>query len=80
MQAWANPPKYGCINNPAYIAVVHAATLAVLNTSADGVQHDDAATNGGAVGCTATATLFWSISRVFVSHLPPHLRRVPCST
>jgi len=50
MQAWANPPKYGCINNPEYIAVVHAATLAVLKTSADGVQHDDAATNGEAVG------------------------------
>ena len=49
MQAWHNPPKYGCINNPDYIAVVHAATLAVLNTSADGVQHDDPATNGEAV-------------------------------
>ena len=26
------------------------------------------------------STLFWSISRVFVSHPPPHLRRVLCST
>jgi hypothetical protein len=24
MQQWANPPKYGCINNPAYLSIVEA--------------------------------------------------------
>lgn len=49
MRTWANPPKYGCINNPEYIEIVHTAVMAILDGGAAGVQHDDPATNGGAV-------------------------------
>ena len=34
----------------------------------------------GLMGTAMSSTLFWSISRVFVSPLPPRLRRVLCST
>jgi hypothetical protein len=49
MREWANPPKYGCINNPDYLAIIHNATDVALSIGAAGIQHDDPATNGGAV-------------------------------
>ena len=49
MQQWSNPPKYGCINNPAYIDIVQAVVRSSLADGAISIQHDDPATNGGGV-------------------------------
>lgn len=49
MQQWSNPPKYGCINNPAYVDIVQAVVRSSLADGAISIQHDDSATNGGGV-------------------------------
>lgn len=72
MQQWSNPPKYGCINNPAYIDIVQAVVRSSLADGAISIQHDDPATNGGgALAGTraprtragATASTAWPGSR-----------------
>ena len=49
MQQWSNPPKYGCINNPAYMDIVQAVVRSSLADGAITIQHDDPATNGEGV-------------------------------
>ena len=49
MRAWSHPPYWGCVNTPAYRDIAFTVATQLLTIGGDAIQHDDAATNGGAV-------------------------------